>query len=43
MYNKFYGFSEEPFPSIPTPNFVPIPSHYEALSSVMSGIKERKG
>jgi general secretion pathway protein A len=44
MYKEFYGFSEEPFTLNPDPKFLYLsPSHYEALSSVMSGIKERKG
>jgi general secretion pathway protein A len=44
MYKEFYGFSEEPFDLNPDPKFLYLsPSHNEALSSMMSGIKERKG
>ena len=44
MYTEFYGFSEEPFTLNPNPKFLDSAhSHYEALSSMMSGIKERKG
>jgi general secretion pathway protein A len=44
MYREFYGFSEEPFALSPDPKFLfPARSHFEALSSMMSAIKERKG
>jgi general secretion pathway protein A len=44
MYTEFYEFSGEPFTLNPNPKFLYLsPSHYEALSSMMSGIKERKG
>ena len=44
MYTEFYGFSEEPFTLNPNPKFLYLAqSHYEALSSMMAGIKERKG
>ncbi len=43
MYKEFYGLSEEPFTLNPNPNFLYLShSHYEALSSIISGIKERK-
>ncbi len=44
MYNKFYGFSENPFNLAPDPRFLFLAiGHYETLSSMISGIKERKG
>ena len=44
MYNEVYGFSEDPFDLTPDPRFLFLPiGHYETLSSVISGIKERKG
>ena len=44
MYKEFYGFSEEPFTLNPNPKFLYLsPSHYEALSAMMSWIEERKG
>jgi general secretion pathway protein A len=44
MYKEFYGFSEEPFDLQPNPRFFYLSrSHFEALSAMMSGIKERKG
>jgi general secretion pathway protein A len=44
MYREFYGFSEEPFAQSPNPRFLYLArSHFEALSSMMSGIKDRKG
>jgi len=44
MYKEFYGFSEEPFTLNPNPKFLYLsPSHHEALSAMMSGIKEGKG
>ena len=44
MYTEFYGFSEEPFTLNPDPKFLYLAhSHYEAFSSMMAGIKERKG
>ena len=45
MYNEVYGFSEDPFKQrylIPNSFFLAI-GHYETLSSMISGIKERKG
>ena len=43
MYNQFYGFSEDPFTLNPDPKFLYLAiSHWKALSSMMSGIKERK-
>jgi general secretion pathway protein A len=44
MYREFYGFTEEPFTLSPDPRFLyPARSHFETLSSMMSGIKEKKG
>ncbi len=44
MYKEFYGFSAEPFALSPDPKFLYLaPSHFEAYSSMISGIKERKG
>src|SRR3989304_722947 len=44
MYKEFYGFSEKPFALNPDPRFLYLAlSHYQALSSMMSGIKEKKG
>jgi general secretion pathway protein A len=43
MYKTFYGFSEDPFTLNPDPRFLYLAiSHWKALSSMMSGIKERK-
>ena len=43
MYKKFYGFSEDPFTLNPDPRFLYLAiSHWKALSSMMSGIKEKK-
>ena len=44
MYKEYYGFSEEPFGLYPDPKFLYLAmSHYQALNSMMSGIRERKG
>ena len=44
MYREFYGLFCEPFNLNPDPKFLYLArSHYEAFSSMMSGIKERKG
>ncbi len=44
MYSKFYGFSEDPFDLTPDPRFLFLAiGHYETLSTMISGIKERKG
>jgi len=44
MYRQFYGLSLEPFNLNPDPKFLYLArSHFEAFSSMMSGIKERKG
>ena len=44
MYRQFYGLSLEPFNLNPDPQFLYLArSHFEAFSSMMSGIKERKG
>jgi general secretion pathway protein A len=43
MYKKFYGFSEDPFALNPDPRFLYLAfGHWKALSSMMSGVKERK-
>src|SRR5512136_2150522 len=43
MYKKFYSFSEDPFALNPDPKFLYLAlGHWKALSSMMSGIKERK-
>jgi general secretion pathway protein A len=43
MYKKFYGLSEDPFTLNPDPRFLYLAiSHWKALSSMMSGIKEKK-
>ena len=43
MYKKYYHFSEDPFALNPDPKFLFLAlSHWKALSSMMSGIKERK-
>jgi general secretion pathway protein A len=44
MYEGFYGFSEDPFSFGPDPRFLCLtPSHAEAYSGMLSGIRERKG
>lgn len=44
MYKDFYGFSEMPFALTPDPKFLFLArSHFEALSSMISGILDRKG
>ncbi len=44
MYNKFYGFSEDPFALNPDPKFLYLArSHRDALYAMMSGIQEKKG
>ena len=44
MYGGFYGFSEGPFALNPDPRFLYLAhSHWQALSSMMSGVKEKKG
>jgi len=44
MYNEFYGFSEKPFELTPNPRFLFLsPSHREALTSMIDGIRERRG
>jgi general secretion pathway protein A len=43
MYKKYYGFSEDPFALNPDPRFLYLAfGHWKALSSMMSGVKERK-
>jgi general secretion pathway protein A len=44
MEKESYGFPENPFALNPDPKFLYLAqSHWEALSSMMSGIRERKG
>jgi general secretion pathway protein A len=44
MYKDFFGFSEEPFSLTPDPAFLYMAmSHWEAFSTMLDGIKERKG
>jgi general secretion pathway protein A len=44
MYREYYHFSEDPFDLRPDPKFLYLArSHWEVLSTMMSGIKERKG
>ncbi len=44
MYKDFFGFSEEPFNLNPDPVFLYMTmSHWEAFSTMMEGIRERKG
>jgi general secretion pathway protein A len=44
MYNEFYGFSKKPFELTPDPEFLYLtPGHREALASMISGIRERRG
>jgi general secretion pathway protein A len=44
MHKQFYGFSEEPFAINPDNDFCYLaPSHQEVLSSLKSGIVDRKG
>ena len=44
MYTQFFGLSQEPFDLNPDPKFLYLArSHFEAFSSMMAGIKERKG
>jgi general secretion pathway protein A len=44
MYTQFFGLSQEPFNLNPDPKFLYLArSHIEAFSSMMAGIKERKG
>lgn len=44
MYKQFYGLSLEPFSINPDPKFLYLArSHFEAFSTMMSGIRERKG
>jgi general secretion pathway protein A len=43
-YRETYGFSEEPFALNPDPKFLyPAPTHLDALSTMLSGIKNRRG
>ncbi len=43
-YRETYGFSEEPFALNPDPKFLyPSPTHLEAMFSMLSGIKNRRG
>ena len=44
MYCNFFGFSEKPFDVTPDPKFLYLtPGHREMLSSLVYGIRERRG
>jgi general secretion pathway protein A len=44
MYKNFFGFSKGPFSLTPDPAFLYMPlTHWEAFSTMMEGIRERKG
>ena len=44
MYRKFYGFSANPFQMNPDPRFLYMtPTHEGAMSSMIAGIREKKG
>ncbi len=44
MYTQFFGFADKPFNVTPDPKFLYLsPSHQEALSSMIYGIRERRG
>jgi general secretion pathway protein A len=44
MYEEFYGFTEKPFQMNPDPRFLYMtPTHQGAMSSMIAGIRERKG
>jgi general secretion pathway protein A len=44
MYEKFFGFTENPFKVTPDPRFLYLsPDHQEALASMIYGITERRG
>jgi general secretion pathway protein A len=44
MHRQFFGLSQEPFSLNPDPKFLYLArSHIEAFSSMVAGIKERKG
>lgn len=44
MYNRFYGFSEEPFSINPDPRFIYMTAtHRGAMYSMIAGVRERKG
>jgi general secretion pathway protein A len=44
MYKDFYGFSDYPFSLTPDLRFLFLAiSHYEALASMLEGVRERKG
>ena len=44
MYREFYGFSDDPFQMNPDPRFLYMtPTHAGAMSSMIAGIRERKG
>ena len=43
MYKKYYGLSEDPFALNPDPRFLYLAlGHWKALSSMMTGIKDKK-
>ena len=44
MYNSFYGFSEKPFEVVPDHTFFYFTSsHRDALTTLIDGLKERRG
>jgi general secretion pathway protein A len=44
IYQEVYGFSEDPFALNPDPKFLyPGPTHSEVLSTMVSGIMDRRG
>lgn len=44
MYKNYYGFSDYPFTLTPDLRFLFLAiSHYEALASMLEGVRERKG
>jgi len=44
MYERFYGFSQKPFELTPDTKFLYLtPGHRKALTSMVDGIKNRKG
>ncbi len=44
MYKEYYRFSEEPFGINPDPKFLYLAmSHFKALNSIITAIKEKKG
>jgi general secretion pathway protein A len=44
VYEEYYGFSENPFGVSPDPKFLYMaPGHFEAFSSMLSGVRRGKG